>query len=171
MCYFRKNMHIIELLKGTNIMKIIKCYCPNCGAPTSIETDDMYRNYMFCTHCGSKILLDEDITSRIVDVGKLKEEENKKYIYDKEQEYKQQEKIKYDNLLDQRKQHYKKRFLLCSIITASCLLLHLLFTSFNIHNTTLGYILFFTGDISLLISLISIGYVNEASEKKLKNHK
>ena len=49
---------------------------------------------MFCTHCGSKILLDEDITSRIVDVGKLKEEENKKYIYDKEQEYKQQEKIK-----------------------------------------------------------------------------
>ena len=75
MCYFRKNMHIIELLKGTNIMKIIKCYCPNCGAPTSIETDDMYRNYMFCTHCGSKILIDEDITSRIVDVGKLKEEE------------------------------------------------------------------------------------------------
>ena len=56
----------------------------------------------FAPTVGSKILLDEDITSRIVDVGKLKEEENKKYIYDKEQEYKQQEKIKYDNLLDQR---------------------------------------------------------------------
>lgn len=89
-------------------MKTIRCYCPYCGAPTTIESDNLYREYMFCAHCGSKILLTEDITSQIVDVGKIKQEENKKYIFDKKQEIRQQEKNIYDNLADEQRHRYQK---------------------------------------------------------------
>ena len=60
-------------------MKMIKMICPNCGAQVTMETDDEYRQFMFCQYCGNKIFLSEDKSIRIVDVAKVKSEDNKRF--------------------------------------------------------------------------------------------
>lgn len=39
-------------------MKMYQLKCPSCGATIEVELD---RKYMFCTYCGSKIYLDDNI--------------------------------------------------------------------------------------------------------------
>lgn len=62
-------------------MKLITLKCPECGATLQLDQD---RKECFCTYCGSKILLDEEIQKqdvkiekRIVDEAAVEQEKTK----------------------------------------------------------------------------------------------
>lgn len=46
-------------------MKAYSLKCPDCGAPLNVETN---KEFVFCTHCGSKIVLDDESTRVKVDI-------------------------------------------------------------------------------------------------------
>lgn len=48
-------------------MKLITLKCPECGATLQLDQD---RKECFCTYCGSKILLDEEIQKQDVRIEK-----------------------------------------------------------------------------------------------------
>lgn len=62
-------------------MKLITLKCPECGATLQLDQD---RKECFCTYCGSKILLDEEIQKqdiriekRIIDEAAVEQEKTK----------------------------------------------------------------------------------------------
>lgn len=62
-------------------MKLITLKCPECGA--TLNLDDSRKEY-FCTYCGTKILLDEEIQrqdvrieNRIIDEAAIEQEKTK----------------------------------------------------------------------------------------------
>ena len=62
-------------------MKLITLKCPECGATLQFDLD---RKECFCTYCGSKILLDEEIQKqdirfekRIIDEAAVEQEKKK----------------------------------------------------------------------------------------------
>lgn len=63
-------------------MKLITLKCPECGATLQLDQD---RKECFCTYCGSKILLDEEIQKqdvriekRIIDEAAVEQEKTKR---------------------------------------------------------------------------------------------
>ena len=46
-------------------MKLIAAKCPNCGADINVDTE---RKSMFCSYCGSQILVDEAINKYQIDI-------------------------------------------------------------------------------------------------------
>lgn len=63
-------------------MKLITLKCPECGATLQLDQD---RKEYFCTYCGSKILLDEEIQKqdiriekRIIDEVAVEQEKTKR---------------------------------------------------------------------------------------------
>lgn len=63
-------------------MKLITLKCPECGATLQLDQD---RKECFCTYCGSKILLDEEIQKqdiriekRIIDEVAVEQEKTKR---------------------------------------------------------------------------------------------
>lgn len=52
-------------------MRLIDLTCPNCGAAFQVDGD---REYCFCQHCGTKMLIDNG-TTRIIDEARIKEAE------------------------------------------------------------------------------------------------
>lgn len=73
------------LAGGITLMKLITLKCPECGA--TLNLDDSRKEY-FCTYCGAKILLDEEIQrkdikieNRIVDEAAIEKEKTKQLDY------------------------------------------------------------------------------------------
>ena len=46
-------------------MKAYSIKCPDCGAPLNVETD---KEFIFCTHCGNKIILDDESKRVKIDI-------------------------------------------------------------------------------------------------------
>lgn len=70
---------------GITLMKFITLKCPECGA--TLNLDNSQKEY-FCTYCGAKILLDEEIQrqdikieNRIVDEAAIEKEKTKQLDY------------------------------------------------------------------------------------------
>lgn len=64
-------------------MKLITLKCPECGATFNLDGS---RKEYFCTYCGTKILLDEEIQrqdikieNRIVDEAAIEKEKTKQF--------------------------------------------------------------------------------------------
>lgn len=73
-CYY-------SLVGGITLMKLITLKCPECGATLNLDGS---RKEYFCTYCGAKILLDEEIQrqdikieNRIVDEAAIEKEKTK----------------------------------------------------------------------------------------------
>lgn len=73
-CYY-------SLVGGITLMKLITLKCPECGA--TLNLNDSRKEY-FCTYCGTKILLDEEIQrqdvrieNRIIDEAAIEQEKTK----------------------------------------------------------------------------------------------
>ena len=76
-------------------MKLINMRCSNCGAELQADAD---REYVYCSYCGTKLLLADDesiqITNRIIDEARLKEAE----IRLKELEYEHERELRQETL-------------------------------------------------------------------------
>lgn len=66
-------------------MKLITLKCPECGATLNLDSS---RKECFCTYCGAKILLDEEIQrqdikieNRIIDEAAIEKEKTKQLDY------------------------------------------------------------------------------------------
>ena len=80
-------------------MKLVNMKCTNCGAELEVDPE---RKQVFCSYCGTKLLLDEEsihITNRIVDEARLKEAE----IRLKEMEYAHEKELREETLLQEQK--------------------------------------------------------------------
>ena len=84
-------------------MKLINLKCSNCGADLQVDPE---RKQVFCSYCGTKLLLDDDsinITSRIVDEARLKEAE----IRLKELEYEHERELREETIRQEQKRSYR----------------------------------------------------------------
>lgn len=84
-------------------MKLITMRCTNCGAELEIDPD---RQQVFCSYCGTKLLLDDEsvhVTSRIVDEARLKEAE----VRLKELEYAHEKELREETLLREQKKVFR----------------------------------------------------------------
>lgn len=55
------------------MINLIKLKCPNCGANLEIESS---REYCYCTHCGTKMLVNNPHEFRIIDEAAILREKN-----------------------------------------------------------------------------------------------
>ena len=84
-------------------MKLITLKCSNCGADLEV---DPARKQIFCTYCGTKLLIDDEtvyVTNRIIDEARLKEAE----VRLKELEYEHERELREETLRQEQKKSYQ----------------------------------------------------------------
>ena len=83
-------------------MKLISLRCKNCGAELQADPG---RKEIYCSYCGTKLIVDNDfqITSRIVDEARLKEAE----VRLKELEYEHERELRQEKLQTEQKKVFR----------------------------------------------------------------